>query len=106
MMFMIDNTSCLCALVKGYSRVADIRLMAGMCWALIANLGLEVYFDYVASKDNPADLPSRLVAEDCKKLLEQGFQSVVMRMPTEKQWGEHVEMLRLEPESLMRCTQE
>jgi hypothetical protein len=105
MMFVIDNTSCLCSLVKGYSRVPDLRRMTGMCHALIGNLNMEVFFDWVASKDNPADLPSRLEADDCKVLLEEGFKPVVMCMPTEEQWGAYVEMLRLEPGPVINVTQ-
>jgi len=105
MMFAIDNTSCLCSLVKGYSRVPDLRLMAGMCHALIGNLNMEVFFDWVASKDNPADLPSRCEADDCQLLLDEGFEPVVMCMPTEEQWGAYVEMLRLEPGPIVAIMQ-
>lgn len=55
MLLFVDNTSCMSALIKGFSKVKDMRTMAGICWAVIARLVIEVYIDYVWTHDNPAD---------------------------------------------------
>ena len=46
-------------LVKGYSRDLDSARLAGIFHCLAAALEANVWFEYVASKANLADLPSR-----------------------------------------------
>lgn len=58
------------ALIKGYSKVKDMRTMAGMCWAVITRLGSEVFIDYVWTHDNPADASSHLEEHECDFLVE------------------------------------
>ena len=56
----IDNTSALSALTKGYSGVPDsARRLVHMFHAWNVGAKAAVWFEYVPSKPNPADEPSR-----------------------------------------------
>ena len=55
----IDNTVALSALVHGYSGKPDLAVMVNAFYLQIAGLRASVYFDWVPSKANIADLPSR-----------------------------------------------
>ena len=55
----IDNTIALSALVHGYSGKPDLAKMVNAFFLQLAGLRASVYFDWVPSKANIADLPSR-----------------------------------------------
>ena len=55
----IDNTWALAALVKGYATAIDSGLIVNAFHALNVGLRADVFFEYVRSKANIADLPSR-----------------------------------------------
>jgi hypothetical protein len=55
----IDNTSALSALTKGYSGVPDSARLVHMFHAWNVGAKAAVWFEYVPSKPNPADEPSR-----------------------------------------------
>ena len=55
----IDNTVALSALVHGYSGKPDLAKMVNAFFLQMAGLRASVYFDWVPSKANIADLPSR-----------------------------------------------
>ena len=55
----IDNTVALSALVHGYARRPDMAKMINAFHLQAAGLGVGAYFEYVPSKANIADLPSR-----------------------------------------------
>uniref|UniRef100_A0A7S4F9Y6 Uncharacterized protein n=1 Tax=Chrysotila carterae TaxID=13221 RepID=A0A7S4F9Y6_CHRCT len=55
----IDNTSALAALIKGYSSRPDSALIVHAFHAFNVRVGARVWFEYVSSKSNIADLPSR-----------------------------------------------
>ena len=55
----IDNTVTLSALVHGYAGKEDMATMVNAYHAMCASMAARVYFDYVPSKANLADLPSR-----------------------------------------------
>ena len=55
----VDNTSALYALFNGYSRMPDSSWMVNMFHCLNATLRADIWWEYVASKANIADLPSR-----------------------------------------------
>ena len=55
----IDNSGAEAGLVRGYSRDVDSARMASIFHTVAAALGANVWFEYVASKANIADLPSR-----------------------------------------------
>ena len=55
----IDNTGALAALIKGYSRELDCARIVQAFSAFSLGLGVRAWFEYVASKANIADLPSR-----------------------------------------------
>ena len=54
-----SNTVALSALVHGYSGKPDLAKMVNAFYLQVAGLRTSVYFDYVPSKANIADLPSR-----------------------------------------------
>ena len=55
----IDNTVALSALVHGYSGKRDLAKAVNVFYLQMMGLRCSVYFDYVPSKANIADLPSR-----------------------------------------------
>jgi len=55
----IDNTGALSALLHGYARKLDCARMVNSFHLLAASLRLRVYFEWVPSMANVADLPSR-----------------------------------------------
>ena len=55
----IDNTVALSALVHGYAGKPDLAKITNVFYMQALGLRASVYFDYVASKANIADLPSR-----------------------------------------------
>ena len=59
-----SNTVALSGLVHGYSGKPDLAKMINAFHLQAAGLRTSVYFDYVPSKANIADLPSRLQTEE------------------------------------------
>ena len=57
--FFIDNKPALDIVLSGWSRHADLNLVAGQCWLRIAAAECTVMWSWVPSKSNPADAPSR-----------------------------------------------
>ena len=55
----IDNTSALYSLSKGYSAKPDSLLIIQAFLALDLAIGANIWFNYVATKANVVDLPSR-----------------------------------------------
>ena len=55
----VDNTSALRMIVKGWQRADDANAIAAQCWSFMADLGVQVFWEYVPSKINLADGPSR-----------------------------------------------
>lgn len=56
---MIDNTVALAALVHGYAGKPELAKAVNVFYLQMIGLGAAVYFDWVPSKANIADLPSR-----------------------------------------------
>ena len=56
----LDNTGAVAGLVKGYARAVDSGVVVNAFHAWNAGLQADVYFEYVRSKANIADMPSRL----------------------------------------------
>ena len=55
----IDNTGALAAMVKGYAKQPDTARIVHAFSALVVRLGFCTWFEYVRTKANLADLPSR-----------------------------------------------
>lgn len=55
----IDNTGAMNGITKGYSRDDDSARLIHVCHAMMSAIGVNVWFEYVASGANIADLPSR-----------------------------------------------
>ena len=66
----VDNTSAIAALIKGYSGAPDSSRIVHAFHSLNAGLRTNVWFQYVASKANVADLPSRGAHDELMEVLE------------------------------------
>ena len=56
----IDNAGAVGPLIKGYSGEPDVARIINMFEFSLAKLGMSsLYIDYVPTKSNPADVPSR-----------------------------------------------
>ena len=55
----IDNTSAVAALCKGYSNLPDSARLVHAFHAWLTHTGTDVWFEYVPTKANPSDEPSR-----------------------------------------------
>ena len=75
----IDNTVALSAVVHGYARVDDLAAITNAIHLTAAGLRTSMYADWVPSKANIADLPSRGSHYLPKAL---GAQQVPLRVPT------------------------
>ena len=64
----VDNKAALGMLVKGWSRADDANAIAAQCWWTMAALGIEIFWEYVPSKLNLADGPSRSKVEEVLSL--------------------------------------
>ena len=64
----IDNSSSMCSLFKGYSKASDSALLINIFHLVCASLRCSVYWFYVRSKANIADMPSRNVLAPFAKL--------------------------------------
>ena len=65
----MDNTSALYGLVKGYSRVPMSSSIIAAVHTAALRYDLQLWFNYVASKANIADLPSRGALAEMAALL-------------------------------------
>jgi len=89
----IDNTSAVAALCKGYSGVPDSARIVHAFHATLAGLGCRAWLEYVASKANVSDAPSRVdlagVEWDCGlQKSELRSRPVRARLPEERQWSD------------------
>ena len=65
----IDNTWALAALVSGYATAIDSGLIVNAFHALNVGLCADIYFEYVRSAANIADLPSRGALRELLRVL-------------------------------------
>ena len=90
----IDNTSALAGLTKGYAKQPDMARLTNQAHTLLMDLDCDPFFEYVRSKANIADLPSRGEAGKAKEiLLEMGWlpEQIIMvksKLPEGKMWTE------------------
>ena len=70
----IDNTSALHSILNGYSRVPDTAWMVNLFHCFNCSLRAQVWWEYVASKANPSDGPSRLEFSLMQQLQAMEFQ--------------------------------
>ena len=78
----IDNQGALYSLIKGRSRDGDTNRLVFVTNMRTASLQCDVWFDYVPSASNMADLPTRLDAEAFTRLEKLGSR-VRMSLPPE-----------------------
>ena len=60
----VDSKAALRMLVKAWSRADDANAIAAQCWWVMANLGVDVFWEYVPSKLISADGPSRMSVDE------------------------------------------
>ena len=65
-LWFIDNTSALAALIKGSSGVPDSARLAMRATATLTACRCRVWYEYVASAQNPADVLSRAAWQDAR----------------------------------------
>ena len=87
----IDNTSAGATLIHGYSGKPDSARIANIFHMLNCGLRARIYFEYVESKANVADLPSRREFEFLGSI---GSAAVNMRMPLAHEWGASLDYWR------------
>ena len=81
----IDNMSAMAALVKGYSRALDSARIVHALHAWNAGVRVSAWFEYVPSKANIADLPSR---SEFRLLNRMRSEDVGVRLPGVEDWFE------------------
>ena len=85
----IDNTSALAGLIRGYAGSIDSARIVHAFHALNVGLRTDVWFEYVASKANIADLPSRMEFDLLRRLRAQERQCV---LPSTEDWLQPAQM--------------
>ena len=81
----IDNAAALAGLAKNASSAEDSAKVIHSFWALATALQIDVWFEYVASKANVADWPSR---DDCSFVVDNfGSEFVPTVLPEIDSWG-------------------
>jgi len=92
MVHWVDNKGAAAALVKGYSSANDCVGMLHAFAALRLRLGVNIWFEYVRSKANIADLPSRA---EFGMLRRMGSRSVPFRLPPMQAFSEPLGIMAL-----------
>ena len=94
----VDNSSAVAAAAKGYSGVPDSVRIVHALHATLEGLGARVWFEYVRSEANVADLPSRVDMSDMIFDLADQFKDESLRglrsepvpcvLPEERDWAD------------------
>jgi hypothetical protein len=93
----IDNTPALSAVVHGYSSRPDMAELTNMYHLAVACNEVRVWHEYVPSKANIADIPSRPGHRDWHALAAMGIKEFPKRMvfPPAAAWEDYMEIARL-----------
>ena len=62
-LLFIDSEPVEAALIKSYSAKEDVCELVGLFWELVLELRCSVYIDRVPTDSNPADNPSKILAQ-------------------------------------------
>ena len=100
----VDNTTALSKAVHGYANEPDMASITNSLHMCDTMLGIDAWWEWVPSKANVADLPSRdpstwddeargVMAKLHSRIGEQGFGRRELRLPTSAQLGSPAEML-------------
>ena len=97
----VDNTVALSALVHGYSGKPDLAKPVNIFYLQLLGLRAHVYFDWVPSKANIADLPSRhaftLLREELSGIPIRGSNPDLLAVPSASAWDAPLESWALNP---------
>ena len=91
-LYFEDNTCALSAMIHGYSSKEDMARLANMYHIQNFNLEITAWHEWVPSKANIADIPSRIrfarnsTVDNWQELLDMGAEQVGMVLPTRAQW--------------------
>ena len=86
-LFFVDNTTAISAVVHGYSRKADLAVLANMCCLLLVGLEVTPWIEYVPTDANSADIPSRVEKRDQSELLRHCFRPRPLRAVSPAEWA-------------------
>jgi len=82
----LDNTSAMSSIIHGYSSRPDMAALVNMFLFASVEVGADMWLEYVPSKANPADIPSRPDHPEWPALRALGFRQVELVFPTEAEW--------------------
>ena len=88
-----DNTTALSAAVHGYANQPDLADGSNALHCLTCGLRCDTWFEWVASKANLADVPSR-PERDWGVLRRLGMRRVELVFPTPAEWADPSLLLR------------
>ncbi|KAJ1484200.1 hypothetical protein T484DRAFT_1797917 [Baffinella frigidus] len=86
-LFFVDNTTAISAVVHGYSRKADLAVLANLCCLLLVGLGVIPWIEYVPTDANGSDIPSRVEKRDQSELVRHSFRPRPLRAVSRAQWA-------------------
>ena len=91
-LYFEDNTCALSAMIHGSSSKTDMARLANMYHIQNFNLDITAWHEWVPSKANIADIPSRIrfsrgsTIDNWQMLIDMGAELVNMVLPTREQW--------------------
>jgi hypothetical protein len=97
-LFFVDNTSAMSAAIHGYTASPSMVPLSNAIQIALASLQSKVRFEYVPSKANPADIPSRVHSQWTVAILR------ALGVEDRKNWREFVQPAMnslIEPKSAM-----
>ena len=85
----IDNTGALSSLLHGYSSKPDAARLCNLFHLFAAAIGCSIYFEWVPTKANIADLPSRATMAAMRRYMSYfpGFRSLPLVPPDASTWN-------------------
>ena len=86
-LFFVDNTTAISAVVHGYSRKADLAVLANLCCLALVGLDVIPWIEYCPTNANGADIPSRVEKRDQSELLRHNFRPRLLRFVSQDQWA-------------------
>jgi len=87
MLFFVDNTTAISAVVYGYSRKADLAVLSNICCLLLDGLGMIPCIEWCPTDANGSDIPSRVGERDQRELRRQKFRPRPLRAVSQDQWA-------------------
>ena len=97
----VDNTSALIVLSRGHSPKDDMCRLAALFHAYACNLDTDLFIEYVPSKENLADIPSRGTDHtQWDELTAMAPTEVALVFPTREEWTDPSLLLHRSPQPI------